>query len=71
MCSEFNQINGKLKVDNRNLKITLVVENGGCLGVKTTKKEGKHEAKFALKLMCPKFNKIDGRLQGKSSDYEN
>ena len=47
MCSEFNQINGKLKVDNRNLKINLVVENGGCLGVKTTKKEGKHEAKFA------------------------
>ena len=47
MCSEFNQINGKLKVDNRNLKINLVVENSGCFGVKTTKKEGKHEAKFA------------------------
>ena len=28
------------------LKINLVVENGGGLGFKTTKKEGKHGAKF-------------------------
>ena len=27
--------------------------------------------KFPSKLMCPKFNQIDGKLQGKSGDYEN
>ena len=32
MCPEFNQINEKLKLDDRNFKDTLVVESIGGLG---------------------------------------
>ena len=47
MCLECNQINGKLQRKRRDYQIDWVVENVGCLGLKTTKKEGKQGAKFA------------------------
>ena len=46
------------------LKITLVVENIGGLGVKTTKREGKLGAKFPWKLMPQEFNQINRKVQG-------
>ena len=69
--SRINQINGKLRVDNKNFKITLVVENMGGLGVKTTKKQGKLRAKFESKFMFQKFYQIQGKVQGNNIDYEN
>ena len=53
------------------LKITLVVENIGGLGAKTTTKEGKEGARFAGKLKCPKFNKINRKVQGDKTNFEN
>ena len=41
MCPKFNQINGKLKVDDRNFKNYLGCRKYWWFGVKTTKKEGK------------------------------
>ena len=56
MCPEFNQINRKVEVEKKILKINLDVENVGGLGVKTTKKQGKIRAKFASTFMCQEFN---------------
>ena len=52
------------------MKINLVVENVGGLGVKLTKKEGKLGAKFAWKLMCPKLNPISREVLGDERDFE-
>ena len=52
------------------MKINFVVENIGGFGVNTTKKEGRLGTKFALKLMCPEFNQIKGKVQGDERDFE-
>ena len=70
MCPELNQINKK-ESTTEILKNTLVVENIGGLGVKTTRKEGRLGAKFVSKFMFPEFYLIQGKVQGDNIDYEN
>ena len=52
-------------------KINFDVENIGGLGVKTRKKEGKQEARFALKLMFPEFNQIHEKVEDDNRDIKN
>ena len=70
MCLEFNQINKK-KSTTEILINTLVVENIGGLGVKTTRKEGKLGVKVVSKYMFPEFYQIQRKVQGDNIDYEN
>ena len=62
---------GNYKAKGVITNINLVVENVGGLGVNRTKKEGKHWAKFALKLMCPELYQINGKVQGNDRYFEN
>ena len=71
MFPKFNQINGKLKFNAEILKITLVVENIGGLGVKTTKKQGKLRAKFESTFMCQESYQNQGLVQSNNIEYDN